>query len=378
MLPSPWGWVAVVVAALDRRRRDGRASSGGRSGGRAAVGAETLVGRRAVVVRALAPRGQVKLDGELWEARATRDDSSRVREVVVTGRRRARARRRGACTDRCKRRDDAQADARVRRHRVPRLGAPARARGPSRASLREALDARLPRLGRARRRRADRRRRPRDRAGREPRRPRAARRSSGSPRRSTPRSRTTSRSLAADEAPDGFHARFSATGRSYRYVVLDEPRPRAARARRALWWPRPRRRGRRSPACAAALVGEHDFTAFTPTETHHEVFRRDDPRARPGSGAATSSTSRSPPTRSSGTWCGRWSGRCSSTDAEALERLLDGPPARGGRDDRAAVGALPRARRLPSRRSAEAAARAPWLRSTACATPSSSSTSTGR
>ena len=27
-------------------------------------------------------------------------------------------------------------------------------------------------------------------------------------------------------------------------------------------------------ASAALLVGEHDFTAFTPTETHHEVFRR--------------------------------------------------------------------------------------------------------
>ena len=35
---------------------------------RATVGAETLVGRTAVVVRALTPRGQVKLDGEVWEA----------------------------------------------------------------------------------------------------------------------------------------------------------------------------------------------------------------------------------------------------------------------------------------------------------------------
>ncbi len=51
---------------------------------RAVVGAETLVGRRAVVVRPLAPRGQVRLDGELWEARAPGDVDPGV-EVVVTG-----------------------------------------------------------------------------------------------------------------------------------------------------------------------------------------------------------------------------------------------------------------------------------------------------
>jgi len=28
-------------------------------------------------------------------------------------------------------------------------------------------------------------------------------------------------------------------------------------------------------ACAAAIVGTHDFTAFTPTETYHERFSRD-------------------------------------------------------------------------------------------------------
>jgi membrane-bound serine protease (ClpP class) len=37
---------------------------------RAAVGVQTLVGRKAVVVKALTPRGQVKLDGEVWEARS--------------------------------------------------------------------------------------------------------------------------------------------------------------------------------------------------------------------------------------------------------------------------------------------------------------------
>ena len=28
-------------------------------------------------------------------------------------------------------------------------------------------------------------------------------------------------------------------------------------------------------ACASALVGEHDFTAFTPTDTYHERFSRE-------------------------------------------------------------------------------------------------------
>ena len=80
--------------------------------------------------------------------------------------------------------------------------------------------------------------------------------------------------VAADEAPKGFHARFSATGRSYRYVVLASRVRAPLRARRSLWWPRPVDEDELA-ACAEALMGEHDFTAFTPTETQHEVFRRE-------------------------------------------------------------------------------------------------------
>lgn len=79
--------------------------------------------------------------------------------------------------------------------------------------------------------------------------------------------------LDAGEAPAGFHARFSATTRSYRYVVLAARARAPLRARRVLWWPRPVALAPLEE-CAAALVGEHDFTAFTPTETQHEVFRR--------------------------------------------------------------------------------------------------------
>jgi tRNA pseudouridine38-40 synthase len=79
---------------------------------------------------------------------------------------------------------------------------------------------------------------------------------------------------SADEAPSGFHARFSARGRSYRYVVLSRRERAPLRARRALWWPRPLDADELEQ-CAAALPGEHDFTAFTPTETQHEAFRRE-------------------------------------------------------------------------------------------------------
>jgi tRNA pseudouridine38-40 synthase len=49
--------------------------------------------------------------------------------------------------------------------------------------------------------------------------------------------------------------------------------PSAFEARRALWHPR----ALDLPALAAnaaALVGTHDFTAFTPSETHHRRFTR--------------------------------------------------------------------------------------------------------
>lgn len=79
--------------------------------------------------------------------------------------------------------------------------------------------------------------------------------------------------VEAEDAPDGFHARFSATGRSYRYIVLNRRVRAPLLAQRALWWPRPLD-DVALEASAALLVGEHDFTAFTPTETQHEVFRR--------------------------------------------------------------------------------------------------------
>jgi tRNA pseudouridine38-40 synthase len=79
--------------------------------------------------------------------------------------------------------------------------------------------------------------------------------------------------LHAADAPLGFNARFSATGRSYRYVILNRVARSALEAKRSLWWPRPVDL-QRLEACAARLPGEHEFTAFTPVESQHEVFVR--------------------------------------------------------------------------------------------------------
>jgi tRNA pseudouridine38-40 synthase len=79
---------------------------------------------------------------------------------------------------------------------------------------------------------------------------------------------------AVERAPEGFHARFSARERSYRYRVRAGHVRSALCARRELWWPRPVDLDALQ-AAAALLPGEHDFRAFTPTETQHDVFVRD-------------------------------------------------------------------------------------------------------
>ena len=79
--------------------------------------------------------------------------------------------------------------------------------------------------------------------------------------------------LSCGPAPDGFDARRDATSRAYCYRVLTR-RPRSVfETGRALRWPRALDVDALH-ACAAALVGEHDFTAFTPTDSYHERFSR--------------------------------------------------------------------------------------------------------
>ena len=78
---------------------------------------------------------------------------------------------------------------------------------------------------------------------------------------------------AAEEAAPDFHARHSARARSYRYRVFRRRTPSPFERRRSWWVPRPLDEDALGDA-AALLVGEHDFRAFTPTETEHEVFAR--------------------------------------------------------------------------------------------------------
>jgi tRNA pseudouridine38-40 synthase len=79
--------------------------------------------------------------------------------------------------------------------------------------------------------------------------------------------------VGAEEAEADFHARFSARSRSYRYRIYRRREPSPFELGRAWWNPRPL-----DEQCLAdsadLLVGEHDFRAFTPTETGHETFVR--------------------------------------------------------------------------------------------------------
>jgi tRNA pseudouridine38-40 synthase len=62
-------------------------------------------------------------------------------------------------------------------------------------------------------------------------------------------------------APDGFHARFSATAREYRYRIDTGPWPDPFEA--AYVWHRPGELSvARMRAAARSLIGEHDFASF--------------------------------------------------------------------------------------------------------------------
>lgn len=79
---------------------------------------------------------------------------------------------------------------------------------------------------------------------------------------------------AAIPAPDGFNARFDATSRRYRYRLDTARVPSVFERRYATHHTYPVDRAALDQ-CAALLIGTHDFTAFTPTETEHVRFERD-------------------------------------------------------------------------------------------------------
>ena len=83
---------------------------------------------------------------------------------------------------------------------------------------------------------------------------------------------------AATAMEDGFDARRDAKSRTYRYRIFARRTSSPFERGRALWWPHRINRDTLDE-CASVLVGTHDFTAFTPTQTDHVRFERDILRA---------------------------------------------------------------------------------------------------
>jgi tRNA pseudouridine38-40 synthase len=79
--------------------------------------------------------------------------------------------------------------------------------------------------------------------------------------------------IAVEEAAGDFHARHSARARSYRYRIFRRRNPSPFERTRSFWYPRPLDEGALARS-AELLLGEHDFRAFTPAETQHQVFMR--------------------------------------------------------------------------------------------------------
>jgi len=79
--------------------------------------------------------------------------------------------------------------------------------------------------------------------------------------------------LEADAAAPDFHARHSAVARTYRYRIYRRDARSPFETHRAWWYPHAL--DEESLAESADLLrGEHDFRAFTPTETQHRAFVR--------------------------------------------------------------------------------------------------------
>lgn len=79
--------------------------------------------------------------------------------------------------------------------------------------------------------------------------------------------------LCCEPADAGFDARRDAISRTYCYRVLNRRCRSVFMRETALFWPY-ELDYEAIAACAASLVGTHDFTAFTPSETDHVRFTR--------------------------------------------------------------------------------------------------------
>jgi tRNA pseudouridine38-40 synthase len=104
-------------------------------------------------------------------------------------------------------------------------------------------------------------------------------------------------------AADGFHARWSASWRQYRYLVADRPAVQDPRTRGYVFWCRRELDVEAMAAAAAPFLGEHDFAAFcrarpgtSSVRTVHEIswshsghggLRSGEPSAEPGQQAGS-------------------------------------------------------------------------------------------
>jgi tRNA pseudouridine38-40 synthase len=79
--------------------------------------------------------------------------------------------------------------------------------------------------------------------------------------------------ITAEETAPDFHARHSALARSYRYRIYRRSERSPFEANRSWWYPHPIDEEELAES-ADLVLGEHDFRAFTRTETHHKVFTR--------------------------------------------------------------------------------------------------------
>jgi membrane-bound serine protease (ClpP class) len=84
VLPTPWNVVAFLAALVlflgelgfwNRTVRHRRVEAG----------AETMIGSKAVVISSLRPTGQVRVDGEIWDARCE-EGADPGQTVTVVGR----------------------------------------------------------------------------------------------------------------------------------------------------------------------------------------------------------------------------------------------------------------------------------------------------
>jgi len=77
--------------------------------------------------------------------------------------------------------------------------------------------------------------------------------------------------LTSEPAGEDFDARRDARSRTYCYRILARRTRSVFERDRSYWWSGPLDRELLA-ACAQAIAGRHDFTAFTPTETDHKWF----------------------------------------------------------------------------------------------------------